>query len=302
VRDEHTAVRSAVGFWPLPDVGVLRARGADRLSWTNGMVSNDIRSVPDGGAMSAGILTAKGRFVALVDVWREPDEVLVLVEGGRAQAAHRTLDSLLVMEDVELADASAELAVVSVQGPAAQEALPDGMRSREKDRSGSGGFDLLVPRADLERVLAELGKRFVPVGAEAAEILRIEAGIRRWGHEVDENVFPQEARLEETLVSFTKGCFVGQETVVRLRDRGHANRLVVGLDLEDAAPPDSGAAIRFGDADVGHVTSAARSLSLGKTVAMGFVKRAEAQPGASLSVGGGKAVVVELPFVSRIAS
>jgi folate-binding protein YgfZ len=290
-RDEVLAVRAGAGAWALPEIGVLTATGKDRLSWVNGMVSNDVLGIPDGGSAPAGILTAKGRFVALVDVWREPDTVWLLVEGARAEAAHRTLEGLLVMEEVDLADRSGDFEVWTVQGPNARYVSPEALR-REKDRSGAGGFDLLVPRG------TAIDPSVTRVGAEAAEVLRVEAGVCAWGREVDEDVFPQEAKLEDTHVSFRKGCFVGQETVVRLRDRGHANRLLVGLDLGDASPPAARASIRSTDgAELGFVTSAVRSPTLERTIAMGLVRRAQAEPGTALSAGDAAATVVPLPFV-----
>jgi len=296
--DDVAAIRNGAGYWILEDVGVLCARGKDRLSWANGMVTCDVLAIPDGGSHSAGIVNPKGKFVALVDVWRDPDAIWLLIEGGRAAEAHRVLDGYLVMEEVELTDRSAELVVVTVQGSRAGEAVNDAAcPNRMKDRSGARGFDLLVPRDRLANVVQSLGRCASRVGAEAAEILRVEQGLPAWGREVSEDVFPQEAHLEDSHVSFTKGCYVGQETVVRLRDRGHANRFVVGLDLGEFEPPGQGAQIRSGDAVVGTITSAVHSPTLRKSIAMAMVKRAHVEPGTLLSVGEAQATVVSLPFV-----
>jgi folate-binding protein YgfZ len=296
--EDVAAIRNGAGFWVLGDVGVLCARGKDRISWANGMVTCDVLAIPDGGSHAAGIVTPKGKFVALVDVWRDPEAVWMLVEGGRASEARRVLDGYLVMEEVELQDRGLDFAVVTVQGARAREAVDVvGCPFRSKDRSGAGGFDVLAPRDRLANVVHDLGLRAVPASAAAAETLRVELGLRAWGREVTEDVFPQEARLEDSIVSFTKGCYVGQETVVRLRDRGHANRFVVGLDLGETPVPEAGAEVRAGDAVVGSITSAVRSPTLGRSIAMAMVKRAHVEPGTVLSVGGAPARVATLPFV-----
>ena len=156
------------------------------------------------------------------------------------------------------------------------------------------GIDLLCDSArtdDLRRALLDAGAR--EISETTAECVRIERGRPRYGVELDDGVIPQEAGLNERAVSFTKGCYVGQETVARLHYRGKPNRLLRGLRL--SAPVEVGAPLRLGDREVGHVGSATLSPRLGP-IALAFVRR-QAEAGARLDAGGGiDAVVVELPF------
>src|SRR5262249_17654968 len=121
------------------------------------------------------------------------------------------------------------------------------------------------------------------VGGDAGEIRRVEAGIARYDRDVDETVIPPETRLE-TLVSYSKGCYIGQETVARVKYRGHINRGLAGLVLEGDDVPSAGAAVVAGDKDIGRVTSAVRSLSLGKPIALGYIRREHFQPRSVVSL------------------
>jgi folate-binding protein YgfZ len=140
----------------------------------------------------------------------------------------------------------------------------------------------------------------VPVGAEALEVLRVEAGIPAYGRDVDETVILPETRLD-ALVSYTKGCYIGQETVARVKYRGHINRGLSGLMLEGDRVPRHGDAIIAEDKDVGRVTSAVRSIALGRPIALGYVRREHFEPGARVSLRMGESLVparvAELPFV-----
>jgi folate-binding protein YgfZ len=155
------------------------------------------------------------------------------------------------------------------------------------------GVDVLCAADDTERVRAALlAAGAVPADEAAAEVRRVETGRPRWGAELDTSVIPQEADLNERAVSFTKGCYVGQETVARLYYKGKPNRHLRGLRLSGPAEP--GAALRLGDREVGHLGTVVRSPALGD-VALAIVRR-EAEPGATVAAGDVAAEVVALPF------
>ncbi|MBI2896342.1 MAG: folate-binding protein YgfZ [Deltaproteobacteria bacterium] len=288
-------VRQGVALFVLDPLGVLCVSGEDRLSWLNGMVTNDVeRGLAPGGRLEAAIVDVRGKLRAMVDLWRREDDVLLVTERERIAVLGESLGKMIVMEDVVLDDVSGDFTVLTVQGPGAAGVVD---RARLKgcpaDRTGSGGVDLVVSTAGLpeaQEALAAAGARAASL--EALELLRIEAGIPRWGADVTEEMFPQEARIEDRRVSFQKGCYVGQEVVVRLQLRGHANRLLCRLDLGDAEPPTRGVPVRRNDTEVGQVTSSARGPISGRTVALALLRREASAPGTVLDVGEARASVV----------
>jgi tRNA-modifying protein YgfZ len=209
---------------------------------------------------------------------------------------------------VEIADESADRSIVSVIGPAAAELtgadpLTPEYAHREIAIGGARvravatdvGIDLIIAATDAEpvrRALVEAGA--VEVSVAAAEIVRVESGRPRFGAEMSEATIPAEAGIDERAVSFTKGCYIGQETVARLHYKGKPNRHLRGLRLD--APASSGEAIGLGDREVGRIGTACVSPALGP-IALAIVRR-EAEPGARVTVGetGVQAEVVELPF------
>jgi folate-binding protein YgfZ len=152
--------------------------------------------------------------------------------------------------------------------------------------------------APLWQALVQAGAR--PVGEEALNVLRVEAGIPRYGHDVDETVILPETRLEQ-LVSYNKGCYIGQEVVARVKYRGHVNRALSGFALDGDQVPDPGASLVGDDKEIGRITSAVRSIALGRPIALGYVRREHFAPGTAVTVRDGDATmtarVAELPFV-----
>jgi folate-binding protein YgfZ len=181
----------------------------------------------------------------------------------------------------------------------------------EADHTGEGGYDIYRPTEHLEefrrRLMAEMGA--VPVGEEAAEILRIEAGIPKFGVDMDEKTIPLEAGLEATYISHTKGCYVGQEIIARITARGHTNRTLAGLVLDGTELPRKGEVVKAATGDgeekeTGWITSACLSPSLGSVIALGYVRHENSEPGARVRVVHGEALlsatVTELPFMKRV--
>lgn len=293
------AVRARAGVFVPEGLGVLAVAGEDRLTWLNGMVTNDVAKLPVGERLEACFVNVKGKLLALADVWRRDDRLQVLTARERIPVLREVLDRLIVMEDVVLGDDSEAWALVTVQGPAAVAACASAaVVGAPSDRSGSGGVDLLVERPAVEALVARLEAAGAVRGSdEALDALRLEAALPVWGPDLTEDLFPQEARVEGRRVSFTKGCYVGQEPVVRLQSRGHANRFLAPIDLGDAEPPARGAAVRVGDAEVGHVTSAGRGPTVGRTIALALLRREAAAPGMALVVEGRPARVVERPWI-----
>jgi folate-binding protein YgfZ len=324
VEGEYTALREAVGVIDLSLRGKLRITGPDRASFLNAMVTNDVQALRPGAGCNAAKLSVQGKMEAGMHLLCLPDELWCDVDPGPAAALGATLARHLILEDARIEDVTDAWALVAIQGPRAAAALAAvgvdvtrlvahleheiaplagaAVRVVRDDHTGDGGFDLWVEAAAAAAVwdarVAHAGAR--PVGMTALELRRIEAGIPWFGSELTGAEFPMEAGLEDGWISYTKGCYVGQEPVARLRHRGHLNRELRGLWLQGGGLPERGAPLWAGDKRVGALTSAARSHRLGRTIGLGYVHRDTAEPGTMLEVemdGGRRPVrVVALPF------
>jgi folate-binding protein YgfZ len=235
-------------------------------------------------------------------ILRGADWLLIDTEPHALPALARNVDMYSIGRDVQLRDVTGERAILSLVGPGARSAL-DAEPPAEENAWVEGahglyvatdlGVDVICDASDADAVRGALGVD--PVAAEAAELVRIESGRPRHGLDFDSETIPQEAGLNERAVSFTKGCYVGQETVARLHYKGKPNRHLRGLKLSE--PGHTGDPIKLGDREVGHLGSTAVSPRHGP-IALALVRR-EAAPGAEVEVGegGARGVVVELPFV-----
>jgi aminomethyltransferase len=262
--------RSARAF-----VGV-RGRDAEKL--LQSLVSNDVEAVEPGGSCLAFVLTPKGRPVADLRIWRETADAFVLeAEPELQDELAATVRRYRLAARAEIVDDRDRLASISVLG---QLDAPDGVLLAE----GPLGHDVLgSPEAvaGVWRELVSSGAR--PIGSEAFEIARVEAGVPRFGAEIDASVLPAETGLVEQAVSFTKGCYVGQEPVARLHYRGHPNRQLRRLLSLDGALPAAPAELAVGDRVVGRLTSVAQPPGDGPSVGLGYVRR-EIEEGAIVDV------------------
>jgi folate-binding protein YgfZ len=320
-QEQAAAVRRGAGIFRLPDRRVLAVRGADRVRWLDGMISNEVRGLgPDRSGCHAALLTRTGRIVAALHVLWRPDELWLELDAAAVTTTRGHLEKFIVADDVELQDRALER--LGLEGPAARrvlEAAQGLLPSLDPHAcadvrlaghlvtlaaygwSGESAFQLFGPPgsgAELAAALMEVGRSHgvIEAGPEALEILRIEAGVPRFGAELDESVLPDEARLEAA-VSTTKGCYAGQEVVARLRSRGQVSHLLVGLHSEGESPLPEGAEVSLGRDRIGEVTSACRSPAAG-AIALAFLRRPHHEPGTRVSVAGREARVVPLPFVA----
>ena len=274
--------------------GLLIVSGPDAADYLQGQLTNDTEAIEAGEWIYAALLDRKGHMQADMRVLRPgdgPDLWLDLEPEGTA-AANRHLQMYKIGREVEVADASDEYVLLSLIGPRATEIA----RAVEAASLRTGeGVDLIVPAAERDRVReALLSAGAVEVSPEAAEILRIEAGRPRYGAEMGAATMPAEAGIVEQAVSFTKGCYIGQETVARLHYKGKPNRHLRGLRFSALARP--GASLLLGEKEVGVVGSAAVSPALGP-IGLAILRR-EAEPGVTVTAGedGVTAEVVALPF------
>lgn len=291
---QYRQLREECGLVERPERGLLIVSGPDAAEYLQGQLTNDTEAIEPGEWVYAALLDRKGHMQADMRVLRPgegPDLWLDLEPEGMA-AATRHLQMYKIGREVEVADASAEYALLSLIGPRATEIA---RATEAASLRTDSGVDLIVPDAEREGIRdALLAAGAVEVSAAAAEIVRIEAGRPRFGAEMGTATMPAEAGIVEQAVSFTKGCYIGQETVARLHYKGKPNRHLRGLRF--SAPAEPGQALRLGEKEVGTVGGAAVSPARGP-VGLAILRR-EAEPGSTLAVGedGVTAEVVALPF------
>ncbi|HEY2141006.1 MAG TPA: glycine cleavage T C-terminal barrel domain-containing protein [Solirubrobacteraceae bacterium] len=306
---EYKALTETCGLVDRSERGKLALTGSEAKAFLAGQVTNDVEALVPGSGCYAAFLTPKGKMLGDLRIFDLGDELLLDTERSALQALFDMIRRFKIGYDVELHKRTVECGLLSLIGPEAgrvidAEGLPD--IEHASVRAKIAGIAIVLARTDVGMDLvcnashrptiveALLAAGAQPVSEAAAEIVRVERGRPRYGTDLNDTVIPQEAGLNERAVSFTKGCYVGQETVARLHYRGKPNRHLRGLRLSEMAPP--GAELRLGERVVGHMTSCALSPRLGP-VGLALVRR-EAEPGANLSVdeAGASALVVELPF------
>jgi folate-binding protein YgfZ len=309
--DEYRAVRSGVGILDMCDYTVISLTGPDRVSFLQGMVTNDVKKLAPGTGMSAAILDVSGKILADLRVLSTEDSFMLLLREPLAQTAVAHLNRYLVADDVEIAAPDTACGMISLQGPKARAVLgaivPPGeipqemhshralrigereLRAIRSTHTGEEGFDLLMELQSLASVVAQIQKAGAPfslcwVGLQAQELLRVEAGIPRYGVDMDENTLFLEIGLDDA-VSFHKGCYLGQEVVERIRSRGHVNRKLAAIVLEGSEAAARGATVESGGGrEIGKITSSVLSPALERPVALGYVHRDFLVPGTAITV------------------
>jgi glycine cleavage system T protein len=323
---EYAAVRSAVGLIDLSHRGLLQLTGSDRVSFLQGMVSNDVKALKPGVGQLATVLNQQGKVLGDTRVLCSDNSLYLDLWETIKDKIVEHLNRYLVADEVEIADRTDEYGIISLQGPQSevclqklvdQAGLPEGLADHRMvnidgaqvcvvraTSTGETGFDLIIPRSHLLNIaqqLTEAGKQFSGgwIGEEAHNILRVEAGIPRYGVDFTEDNLLLEVGLDQA-VSFSKGCYLGQEVVERIRSRGHVNKKLVGLSFESRESANRGDVL-FADKPVGTITSSVHSPALGKPIALGYVHKDYWNPDTRLSVNhdGGSldAKVTTLPFV-----
>jgi len=316
---EVEATRRRAGLFALASRahgrGVLDVTGGDSRRWLDGMVTNETLDLAPGEGCYAALLTPKGRIVADLHVLAREQGYWLDTSAWVLASAVERLERYIIADDVRLADVTGGFGRFSLEGPEANavlgvpEAPPGSWRTVELEGieilaarfgwSGETAWQLFVPRERCDDLVAALGVEVC--SDEALEVLRIEAGIPLLGAELDEGVFPDEARLESA-ISRTKGCYTGQEIVARLHSRGAVNHLLVALAFDREDPPAVASSLRSGEKVTGKVTSSCQSPSLG-SIGLGFTRVEHSQAGTRLTcvteAGESNATVVELPRAVR---
>jgi tRNA-modifying protein YgfZ len=299
----YEAVRDGgAGLIELSDRGRIRVSGSEATMFLNGLVTNDVKSLAENRWMPAVFPTVQGRLIGAVRIARGKDGFLIDTERASHDAVLKTISRFTLAGDFKVADITDGSTIFSLQGKRAAEVvtkvcetsvadLPrngvsehEGVTIIRATHTAEDGFDLVFDSTragEFRQALLDAGA--TPVDEETFEILRIEAGIARFGRDMDEtNVIP-ETNLDDA-VSYTKGCYVGQEIIVRIKHRGHPAKKLVGLKLE--RPVEAGEII----------TSAAVSPRLG-SIGLGYVRYEFVEPGTNVLIDDVNATVAELPFI-----
>jgi glycine cleavage system T protein len=327
-RQEYLSVRRAAGLLDFSNRAVVEFTGADRLSYLQGLISNDLRVASSGEGIYAAFLSQQGKVLGdcrvlttddsfIVDLW-EPLKPKIL------EHVHR----YLVADEVEITDLTDRCAILSIQGPKSEALLEKFLAKNQQPQktldhavadigavemricryshTGEDGFDLIIPLTDIEPLAHQLTEAASAhsarwVGMEAYEMLRIESGIPRYGIDITEDNLVLETGLAHA-VSFTKGCYLGQEVVERIRSRGHVNKALTGLLIHDKKAAPVGSKILSAEKEIGTITSSTYSPALESPIALGYVHRDYRSPGTELLIRRDNevlnATVAELPFTA----
>jgi folate-binding protein YgfZ len=306
--------------------------GADRIRFLHGQVTNDVKKLPAGEGCYAAITTNKGKTESDLNIFNLPDELLLDFEPGLTEKISLRLEKFIIADDVQIVDAAPHYSLLGVQGPMAAEVvralslfpeIPTQQFGSIKisdatlgeiylannQRLGASGFDLFVPNNSLGAVADKLIAAAKQIGGRATgwtafETARIEAGIPRFGADMDETNIPLECGIESRAIVYNKGCYIGQEVINRIHSVGHVNRELRGMRLADdlKALPQKHDKLFHAGKEVGYVTSAVKSPVLNATIALGYVRREANQIGNELTLKGtgeSPAKIVELPFAKR---
>lgn len=293
--------------------GLIEVSGADRLQFLHHILTNDIQSLKPGSSTEACLLTAQATIVAVMNVLCLEDSVWLLCDPKVKDRLQKTLEKLVIMEQVSLKDRSYEFQLISAHGAQATELISaiENQKTPEKifriNFIGEKGYGILFSAKDgtsfKNAVLEETDYlEMIEVKSEAMETLRIAAAIPKYGMDYDETTIPLECRLEHT-ISFTKGCFPGQEIIARLMSRGGVSKKLSGLVLKGETIPSGKDRLWDQTLEAGFVTSATYDPILKKTIALGYLKKGSWSSGRLITVeteaGRLPARVEDLPFYSQ---
>jgi folate-binding protein YgfZ len=280
VLESFDRLRGDCGLLAAVDVSIIEFRGEDRKGWLQGQATNDLKQLDMGASSAFCLCTPTGQTLAICDIWGLRDRFLLTCATSAAAAVMQRVEQMVIMESVEASDVTNEFEILSIQGPNATRALQDlvilptldAADSRVGDmevvalrsnRTGLGGWDILVPKSD-QKTAKSLRKAFPTILPEAYEIARLEAGIPVAGVDWDAKTMPPELgpAFETRHVSYKKGCYTGQEVLMRIHSRGHTNRTWVAL-VADKAMTSNAPVSHVRRKDAGIVTSACYSPDYG---------------------------------------
>lgn len=317
-REEYTAARESVALFDTNWHAIFSLSGRDRVRYLHAVTSNNIKELGETHGVPALLLNPQGHILAELEVYALREKLLVLSHASVRDRTFATLKKYILGSQVQLDDLTGQLGSIALEGPRAAniiaeatglaltgfselataaveiDAVPVSLVRRS--HFGGVGAEIIAPREHLGQLWAHLRARVhaqhgLPMGMAALNALRLEAAIPWFPLDFNDTMIPHEAALENTHISFSKGCYTGQEIVERVRSRGHVNRKRVSLKFSAAEPPPSGTKLRAGGADVGFVTSSAFSPGTNAAIGMGYLRREHNTVGSIVEFDGGTAEV-----------
>src|SRR6202167_4312203 len=322
-HEEFSALLTGCGVYDLGFRARISLTGGDRVRWLNGMVTNNIRDLASKQGVYAFLLNPQGRILGDMFVYNLGETLVVETDHSQVEKIVATFDHYIIMDDVEVADVSAEQTALGLAGPKSRAALnAAGIEVPEmqplqtitpqcncdcgcvectvvrgEDAQGQSFEIWLAPKDVYKTWRALIAAGAIPAGSEALGMQRIVAGVPLYGVDIRERDLPQETEQARAL-NFNKGCYVGQEIVERIRSRGNVHRKFTGFLLEGAAAVAAAAKIISDEKGVGGVNSVAAipTASGERTVALGYIRREVGLPGRDVTIGTAKATVVQLPL------
>jgi folate-binding protein YgfZ len=300
--EEYWAIRNHVGLADLSHIGLLRVTGKDRLSFLNGLLTNEVLKLSEGVGVRSALLNTKARVLADLYLYAREDDLIIDTGDVPSARVRDVLDRFIITEDVRVGDVTEQFVHLTLQGPqvaeTARELLGTTLAELKSlqhkmlgptmivnhDRTDQSGYDLIIPNDEAESVWQGfLLKGVTPIGQDALEILRLEAGYPKYGTDVDENIIILEAGYRDA-ISFNKGCYLGQEVVARATHIGRVNKNLVQFQTSSDHVPLPKSKINSNGKEAGYVTSAAFSPGLKAVVGLGYAQRDFAKEGTQLVV------------------
>jgi folate-binding protein YgfZ len=298
---QYNALSNAAGFALLPGRTILSVAGTDRTQFLQSFTTNDIKKLTPGCGCEAFVTNTHGKTLGHVMVFCEADYFLLDSSPNQAATLIEHFNRYVITEDVVFTDRTVDLHDILLAGPKAAGVLKSvssgEIHAYPVEFAGPLAFFIQAAPAAIPAVTETLATAgAIPCEADSVECARLEAGTPLFGIDITADNLPQEVGRDRQAISFTKGCYLGQETVARIDAVGHVNRLLVGLKFLGPQIPVSGTILHANEKDVGHVTSAAWSPRLNAPLALGYVRRNFSKPGTKLSSSGGDVEVVTLPL------
>ena len=315
---ELSELLSGCAVFDLGNRGKITLTGGDRVRWLNGMVTNNVRDLAVGRGVYSFLLSPQGHILGDLYAYNRGESITIDTERSQVEKLLSTFDHYIIMDDVEVSDVSGKVATIGIAGPKAAGALrAAGIEAASLeplqfvdlkfgdapvtvvrgDMPGIEWFEIWAAADERERAWNQLGKSGgKPVSAAAVELLRIAAGVPRYGQDIRERDLPQETEQTRAL-NFNKGCYIGQEIVERIRSRGAVHRKFTGFEVEGPLPA-IGAKLQADGRDIGEITSAAKlRLPTGeRNVALGYIRREVATPGRKFQIENTTLTVANVPF------
>lgn len=305
LEHEYQAAREKATILDTNWHAIFTLSGRDRVTYLHNVSSNDIKSLADGHGTLALLLNPQGHVLAELEVYAFPEKLLVLTHVSRREQTLATLKKYIIGSQVKIEDLTDQLGTFAVTG---MDTEGDELSAKEMQFESGAGFvlrrtrigsistELVAPRDGLPRLWREMLSAVRTAGGDAIGMetfhaLRLEAGVPWYPADFGEAQIPHEAALENTHISFNKGCYTGQEIVERVRSRGHVNRKRVPLKFSTSAPPPAGTTLRANGTEIGFVSSAAAMPNGQPALGMGYVRKEQFAPGSVVEFDGGTAEV-----------